>query len=102
MAKSRPTLPLPHPGEILREDFLVPMGVSVYALARAISVSRSRVNEIVRGERAITPETALRLARYFGTSAELWTNLQARYDLDTMRETMADTLATIVPRQDAA
>ena len=71
-----------HPGEILRDEFLVPMGISVYELARAIKVPRSRANDIVLGRRALTTDTALRLARYFGTSPELWVNLQARYDLD--------------------
>ncbi|MCC7272595.1 MAG: HigA family addiction module antidote protein [Alphaproteobacteria bacterium] len=99
---ARRDIPLPHPGEILREEFLVPMGISVYALSKAIGVSRSRINEIVRGERALTPETALRLARYFGTSAELWTNLQTRYDLDTARATLVDALAAIAPRRKAA
>ena len=75
-------LPPIHPGEILREEFLHPMRISVYELARAIKVPRSRVNDIVLGRRTVTTDTALRLGRYFGTSAELWVNLQARYDLD--------------------
>ena len=75
-------IPPARPGEILREDFLEPMGISVYALANAIKVPRSRVNDIVRGRRAITADTALRLARYFGTSPEFWINLQAHYDLE--------------------
>jgi antitoxin HigA-1 len=75
-------LPLSHPGEILREDFLVPMKISVYTLAQAIKVPRSRVNDIVLGRRGITADTAFRLARYFGTSPDFWINLQARYDLD--------------------
>jgi antitoxin HigA-1 len=70
-----------HPGEILRDDFLEPMKISVYTLARVIKVPRSRVNDIVLGRRAITTDTALRLARYFGTSPEFWVNLQAHYDL---------------------
>ena len=80
-------IPLAHPGEILREDFLEPMGISVYALANSIKVPRSRVNDIVRGRRAITADTALRLARYFGTTPEFWINLQAHYDLEIARET---------------
>ncbi len=80
-------VPLTHPGEILRRDFLEPMGLSVYALANAIKVPRSRVNDIVRGRRAITADTALRLARYFGTSPELWVNLQAHYDLEATERT---------------
>jgi len=71
-----------HPGEILREEFLAPFELSVYELANEIHVPRSRVNDIVRGRRSITTDTALRLSRYFGTSAEFWINLQTRYDLD--------------------
>ena len=76
-------LPLIHPGEILRNDFLVPMKISVYTLAQAIKVPRSRVNDIVLGRRGITADTAFRLARYFGTTPDFWINLQARYDLVT-------------------
>jgi len=79
-------IPPVHPGAILREDFLEPMGISVYALANAIKVPRSRVNDIVRGRRAITADTALRLARYFGTSPEFWINLQAHYDLEVAKD----------------
>ena len=75
-------LPLVHPGEILRDEFLEPMKISVYALAQAIKVPRSRVNDIVLGRRGISADTALRLARYFGTSPDLWINLQARHDLE--------------------
>jgi addiction module HigA family antidote len=76
-----------HPGTILRDEFLVPMDISVYALAKAIKVPRSRVNDVVRGRRGITADTALRLARYFGTSPEFWINLQAYYDLEVARDT---------------
>ena len=79
-------IPLAHPGEILREDFLEPMGISVYALANSIKVPRSRVNDIVRGRRAVTADTALRLARYFGTTPEFWINLQAHYDLEIAKD----------------
>jgi addiction module HigA family antidote len=72
-----------HPGGVLRDDFLDPMKISVYALARAIKVPRSRVNDIALGRRSITADTALRLARYFRTSPDFWINLQARYDLET-------------------
>jgi antitoxin HigA-1 len=75
-------LPTVHPGEILRDEFLMPMGISVYELANAIKVPRSRVNDIVLGRRAITTDTALRLGRYFGMTPEFWINLQAHYDLD--------------------
>ncbi len=75
-------LPPVHPGEILRDEFLRPMVISVYELANAIKVPRTRANDIVLGRRAITVDTAIRLGRYFGTSPEFWINLQARYDLD--------------------
>jgi addiction module HigA family antidote len=75
-------LPRVHPGEILRIDFLEPMKITVYSLAQAIKVPRSRVNDIVLGRRGITTDTALRLARYFGTTPEFWINLQTRHDLE--------------------
>ena len=75
-------LALIHPGDILRDDFLGPMKISAYTLARAIKVPRSRLNDIVLGRRGITADTAFRLARYFGTTPDFWINLQARYDLD--------------------
>jgi addiction module HigA family antidote len=71
----------PHPGETIKEDYLVPLGMSVNRLAAALGIGVSRLNEIVRGRRGITADTALRLARYFGTSAEFWLNLQSLYDL---------------------
>jgi len=70
-----------HPGEILREDFLAPLGMSAHALAKALHVTPARVNEIVKEKRGITPDTALRLARYFGGDANSWLNLQQAYDL---------------------
>ncbi|WP_202801982.1 HigA family addiction module antitoxin [Rhodovulum sp. PH10] len=81
-------LPPVHPGEILRDEFLVPMSISVYALANAIKAPRSRVNDIVLGRRAISTDTELRLSRYFGTSAEFWVKLQTRYDLEIADRTM--------------
>jgi len=75
-----------HPGEILLEEFLTPMEISQYRLAKDIHVPPRRINEIVHGKRAITADTALRLARYFGTSAEFWTNLQSTYELDVARQ----------------
>ena len=81
-------LPSVHPGEILRDEFLTPMGISVYELANAIKVPRSRANDIVLGRRAITTDTAMRLGRYFGTTSEFWINLQARYDLDVADRTL--------------
>lgn len=71
-----------HAGEILRAEFLDDMGISVYALAKALGIPRTRLNDIVRGRRGITADTALRLARYFGTDAQSWINLQTRYDLE--------------------
>ena len=79
-------LPPLHPGEILREEFLLPLGISQYRLAKETSVSPRRINEIVQGTRAISADTALRLARFFGTSAQLWMNLQTRYDLEMARD----------------
>jgi addiction module HigA family antidote len=70
-----------HPGEVLREEFLVPLGMSAHALAVELKVPAPRINEIVRERRAVTPDTALRLARYFGTTAQFWLNLQTSYDL---------------------
>ncbi len=81
-------LPLVHPGEILQADFLHPMEISVYALAKAVHVPRSRLNDIVLGRRAISGDTALRLARYFGTTPEFWVNLQAHYDLEAAKRTL--------------
>ena len=75
--KMRPS----HPGEILREEFLVPLGMSAHALAMELKVPAPRINDIVRERRAITPDTALRLARYLGTTAQFWLNLQTSYDL---------------------
>ena len=71
----------PHPGETIKEDYLVPLGMSVNRLAAALGIGAARLNEIVRGKRGITADTALRLARCFGTSAEFWLNLQSLYDL---------------------
>lgn len=81
-----------HPGEVLLEEFLEPLGMSQYRLAHAISVPPRRINEIVHGNRAISADTALRLARFFGTSAQFWLNLQARYDLETERDRLGTRL----------
>jgi addiction module HigA family antidote len=81
----RKLLPI-HPGEILLEEFLSPMGLSQYRLAKETSVPPRRINEIVRGSRSISADTALRLARYFGTSERFWLNLQARYDLEVEKD----------------
>ena len=80
-------LPPVHPGEILREDFLAPLALSVYRLARALKIPRTRLNDIVLGRRSVTIDTALRLGRYFGTTPEFWINLQTRHDLDVAERT---------------
>ncbi len=74
-------LPPVHPGEVLREEFMAPLGISINALARELHVPVSRISKIVNEERGITADTAMRAARYFGTSGESWLNLQSRYDL---------------------
>lgn len=79
-------LPPIHPGEILLEEFLKPMGISQYRLAKSINVPARRINEIVHGKRAISPDTALRLSRYFGMSERFWMNLQSRYDLEMEKD----------------
>ncbi len=79
-------IPPVHPGEVLRLDFLEPMGVSQYRLAKGMGVPPRRVNEIVLGKRAITADTALRLGRFFGMEAEFWVNLQALFDLESARD----------------
>jgi addiction module HigA family antidote len=84
-----------HPGEVLLEEFLVPMSLSQNAVARAISVPPRRINEIVLGKRAITADTALRLARYFGTSEQFWMGLQADYDLEEARKGLGRQIAAI-------
>ena len=87
-----PKLPPVHPGEVLLEDFLAPLGLSQYRLARDLSVPPRRINEIVHGKRAVTADTALRLARYFGTSERFWLNLQARHDLEVERDRLGPRL----------
>ncbi|WP_420640909.1 HigA family addiction module antitoxin [Candidatus Leptofilum sp.] len=79
-------IPPVHPGEILLEDFLEPLGISQYRLAKEMNVYPRKINEIVHGKRSITADTALRLSRFFGTTAELWMNLQALYDLEKARD----------------
>ena len=79
------TLRFPHPGEILHEEFLEPMGISQYRLALDLKIPHSRVTAVIHGRRAISPDTALRLSRYFGTSAEFWIGLQKEYDLRKAR-----------------
>ena len=85
------SLPI-HPGEILLEEFLKPLEISQYRVAKNIGVPARRINEIVHGQRAITADTALRLARYFGTSERFWLNLQTRYDLEIEKERLGERL----------
>jgi antitoxin HigA-1 len=86
-----------HPGEILHEEFLASHSLSQYQLAKDINVPARRINEIVHGQRRITADTALRLARFFGTSERFWLNLQARYDLEIEKDRLGDTLDDIRP-----
>ncbi|MGH7429794.1 MAG: HigA family addiction module antitoxin, partial [Candidatus Methylomirabilaceae bacterium] len=95
-------LPPVHPGEILLEEFLRPMGLSQYRLATDISVPPRRINEIVHGKRAISADTALRLARYFGTSDRFWLNLQVRFDLEVEKDLLGDRLEREVVARAAA
>lgn len=88
-------VPLVHPGVILLEDWLKPMGLSQYALAKAIGVPPRRINEIVKGLRGISVDTALRLSAYFGTDTQSWLNLQDHYDTELAREAMTDVLGRI-------
>lgn len=85
-------LPPVHPGEILLEEYLKPLDMSQYRLAKSISVPPRRINEIVHGTRAITADTALRLARFFGTSDKFWMNLQMRYDLEVAKDRLEEVL----------
>src|SRR5215207_1833457 len=100
MAKRLPPI---HPGEVLREEFLVPMKLTPYALAQACGVPRTRIERLAREDTPVTADTALRLARYFGSTPEFWMNLQARYDLERAQDTAAAALRKIQPRRmDAA
>jgi addiction module HigA family antidote len=101
MAKSR-RLPPVHPGEILREDLMVPLGLSINRLARDLRVPVTRMSEIVNGRRSITADTALRLARYFSTTAEFWVNLQSAYDLDVATRACAEQIKRDVHPREAA
>jgi addiction module HigA family antidote len=89
---SRKRLSPVHPGEVLLEEFLTPLGLTQYRLAKSLSVPRRRINEIVHGTRAVTADTALRLARFFDTSERFWLNLQTAYDLDIERDRLGSRL----------
>ncbi|HZX84572.1 MAG TPA: HigA family addiction module antitoxin [Reyranella sp.] len=93
MAKKLPPV---HPGEVLREEFLGPMNLSPYAVARAVGVPRTRIERLANEQTAVTADTALRLARYFGTSAAFWMNMQARFDLERTEEELGTALRKIV------
>lgn len=86
-----------HPGEVLMEDFIEGFGITQHKLAVSIGVPPRRINEIVHGKRAITADTALRLGRYFGVSAQFWLNLQTRYELELAEDRVAEQLAAITP-----
>jgi len=96
MIKKNPRAPV-HPGEILREEYLGPFGITPYALAAALLVPRTRVERLVREETSITVDSALRLARYFGTTPEFWLGLQARFDVETAQGRLDDDIAAIAP-----
>lgn len=91
-------LPPVHPGEVLREEFLVPLGLTPYALAKALDVPRTRVERLANEQTAMTADTALRLARYFGGTPAFWMAIQARYDIETAEDALAGTLKKIEPR----
>ena len=90
-----------HPGEVLMEDFIEPLGITQHKVAVAIDVPPRRINEIVHGKRRITADTALRLARYFGTTDLFWINLQNRYDLEIERDSLGESLNRIEPLRSA-
>ena len=94
-------IPPIHPGEILEEEFLAPLDITQHKLAIAIEVPPRRINEIVHGKRLITADTALRLGRFFGTSAQFWINLQTHYDLEKELDALGDELENIQPLQSA-
>ena len=90
-------IPNIHPGEVLSEDFLKPMGVTAYRLSKGANIDQTRISEIIRGKRSVTADTALRLARFFGNSPEFWLNLQAHYDLELKKREMEKDLKKIRP-----
>lgn len=102
MARKSRRLPPVHPGEILREDLMDPLGLSINGLARNLRVPVTRMSEIVNGRRSITADTALRLARYFGSSPQFWMNLQAAYDLDLVSRASAGRIERDVHPREAA
>jgi addiction module HigA family antidote len=95
-------IPVPHPGETIREDVLEPLSMSVNQLAKALGITATRLNDVVRGRRGITADTALRLARYLGTSAEFWLGIQLEYDLRAARQTRQREIEKAVQPRSAA
>ena len=89
-------IPNIYPGEILLEDFLKPMGISAYKLAKETNINQTRISEIIKGKRSITVDTALRFSKFFGNSAEFWINIQTHYDLEEKKEEMKQELKKIV------
>ena len=96
------TVPYPAPGEVLLHEFLEPLGITQYRLAKSIGVSQRRIGEIVSGHRAVTADTGLRLSRYFGVSDKFWIGLQADFDAAMTKEKLADVLARLQPHNAAA
>ncbi len=96
------TMKPPHPGETIKEEYMVPLGMSVNALARELGIGPTRLNEIIRGRRGVTADTALRLSRYFGTTPELWLNLQSFYDLRMAQRKAGKAIARQVKPRRAA
>jgi antitoxin HigA-1 len=90
-----------HPGEVLREEFMEPLGITAYALAKACQIERPRLERIVREQQGISADTALRLSKYFGTTPEFWMNLQSRYELEEARDEIGDDLEEIEVRERA-
>jgi len=99
MTELTPKLAPVHPGEVLMEEFIGPLGITQHKVAVAIGVPPRRINEIVHGTRRVTADTALRLARYFGTTAQFWMNLQSRYDLEAEQDALGSALDAIKPLQ---
>jgi addiction module HigA family antidote len=94
-------LPPVHPGEVLREDFLRPLNLSPYTVARAVGVPRTRIERLAKEQTPVTADTALRLGRYFGTSATFWMGIQAQYDLERAEDELGATLRKIAPAREA-
>jgi addiction module HigA family antidote len=102
MTSAETIMPPVHPGEVLADEFLQPLELSQYRLAHDLDVPPRRINEIVHGKRRISADTALRLSRYFGTSEHFWLNLQIRYDLETEKDRLGDSLDRIRPLRTAS